>query len=60
MTVHHINNSNPYKIHEFSEKLLSSVQVLETMGKLEINRHVRLTFDRLHGIRTDLVKTDDD
>ena len=34
MSLPHINNSNPYKIHEFSEKLLSSVQALETMGKL--------------------------
>ena len=31
MSLHHINNSNPYKIHELSEKLLSSVQVLETI-----------------------------
>ena len=42
------NNSNPYKIDEFSEKLLSSVQALETMGKLkEINGYVRLTLDKL-------------
>ena len=34
MSLPHINNSNPYKIHEFSEKLLSCVQALETMGKL--------------------------
>ena len=35
MSLPHINNSNPYKIHEFSGKLLSSVQALETMGKLK-------------------------
>ena len=34
MSLPHINNSNPYKIHECSEKLLSCVQALETMGKL--------------------------
>ena len=32
MSFPHINNSNPCKIHEFSEKLLSSVQALESMG----------------------------
>ena len=61
MSFSHINNSNPYKIYEFSEKLLSSVQALEAMGKLkEINGYVRLTLDKLHGIRADLVRTDDD
>ena len=61
MSLPHINNSNPYKIHEFSEKLLSSVQALEIMRKLkEINVYVRLTLDKLQGIRVDLVRTDDD
>ena len=61
MSLPHIHNSNPYKIHEFSEKLLSSVQALETMGKIkEINGYVRLTLDKLQGIRADLVRTDDD
>ena len=61
MLLHHISNSNPYKIHEFSEKLLSSVQALETMGKhKEINGYVRITLDKLQGIRADLVRTDDD
>ena len=61
MSLTHINNSNPYKIHEFSEKLLSSVQALETMGKLkDINGYVKLTLDKLQGIRADLVRTDDD
>ena len=56
-----MNNSNRYKIHEFSEKLLSNVQALETMGKLkEINGDVRITLDELQGIRADLVRTDDD
>ena len=48
MSLPHINN-------------LSSVQALETMAKLkEINGYVRLTLDKLQGIRTDLVRTDDD
>ena len=50
MSLTHINDSNSYKIHEFSEKLLSSVQALETMGKLkEINGYVKLTLDKLSG-----------
>ena len=60
MSLPHINNSNPYKIHEFSEKLLSSVQALETMGKLKEINGVRLTLYKLQGIRADLVRTDDD
>ena len=61
MSLPHINNSNLYKILKFSEKLLSSVQALETMGKLkEINGYVRLTLDKLQGVRADLVRTDDD
>ena len=65
----HVNNialptlhgSNPNKISEFYEKLLLSVQALETMGKLtEVNGYVRLTLDKLEGSRGDLVRTDDD
>ena len=42
-------------------KLLSNVQALETLGKLrEISRYVRMTIDKLEGIRGDLVRTDDD
>ena len=32
-----MNNSSPKKIHEFSEKLLSSVQALESMGNKRTN-----------------------
>ena len=39
--------------------LEGSVQALETMGKLkEINGYVKLTLDKLRGIRTDLVRMD--
>ena len=56
-----LHSSNPNKISEFYEKLLQSVQALETMGKLrEVNGYVRLTLDKLEGIRGDLVRTDDD
>lgn len=55
------HGSQPTKINEFYEKLLSHVQALETMGKLsEVNGYVRLTLDKLPGIRADLVRLDDD
>ena len=44
-------------MHEFTEKLVGIVQALETMGKLkEINGYVRLTLDKLQGIKANLVK----
>eukprot|EP00112_Aurelia_sp_Birch-Aquarium-sp1_P001131 Seg1117.2 transcript_id=Seg1117.2/GoldUCD/mRNA.D3Y31 product="hypothetical protein" protein_id=Seg1117.2/GoldUCD/D3Y31 len=55
-----INGANPVKIHEFFEKLVTHVQAMETMGKLKtINGYVRLLLDRLPGIRSDLVRNDD-
>ena len=53
MSLPQINNANPQKIHEFSEKLLCSVQALDTMGKIkEMNGYgyVRVTLDKLQGI----------
>ena len=51
-----INNANPQKIHDFSGKLLCSVQALDTMGKIkEMNGYVRVTLDKRQGIRVDLV-----
>ena len=59
MSLLHINSVNLYKIHEFTEKLLGSVHALETMGKLkETNGYLRLTLDKLQGIRADLVRMD--
>ena len=53
--------SQPHKIHAFYETLLTSVQSLETLGKLtEVSGYVRMTLDKLDGIRSDLVRTDDD
>ena len=41
-----ITNSNRNRVHEFYEKLVISVQALETMNKLkEINGYARLTLD---------------
>ena len=55
-----INNSNPQNFHEFSEKLLCSVQALDTMGKIkEMNEYARIILDKLQGIRADLVRNDD-
>ena len=55
-----LTGSNPAKIHEFYEKLVFNVQSLETLGKLkEINGYVRMSIDKLEGIRSDLVRTDD-
>ena len=60
MSLPQINNANPQKIHDFSEKLLCSVQALDTMGKIkEMNRYARVTLDKLQGIRADLVRNDD-
>ena len=54
------SSENPQKIHDFSEKLLCSVQALDTMGKIkEMNGYVRVTLDKLQGTRADLVRNDD-
>ena len=56
-----ISGSNPVKIHQFYENLMFNVQALETLGKLkEVNGNVRMSIDKLEGIRSDLVRTDDD
>ena len=56
-----IQNSYPNRLHDFYEKLVISVSPLDTMNKLkEINGYVRLTLDKLSGIRADLVRIDED
>ena len=56
-----VSGTNPNRIHEFFEKLYVSVQALDTMKKLhEINGYVKITLDKLPGIRADLVRLDDD
>ena len=60
MSLPTIGGTQPARIHDFYEKLLFNVQSLETMGKLrEVNGYVRMTIDKLPGIRGDLVRTDD-
>ena len=55
-----IQGAKPGKIHAFYGTLLTSVQSLETFGKLkEVTGYVRMTIDKLEGIRNDLVRTDD-
>ncbi|XP_068707690.1 uncharacterized protein [Montipora foliosa] len=60
MSLPAIHGTNPNKIMEFYQKLSPNLQALETMGKLkEINGYVRMTLDKLEGIKGDLVRTDD-
>ena len=55
-----ITGTNPARIYEFYEKLVTNIQTLESMGKeKEIRGYVRLTLDKLPGIRADLVRLDD-
>ena len=54
-----ITSTRPEKIHPFYEKLVYCVQSLETLGKLqEVNGYVRLTLNKVPGIRGDLVRTE--
>ena len=49
-----ITSSNPHKINEFYEKLVTHVQALDTGGKLkEIKGYVRLTLGKLPSIKSD-------
>ena len=61
MSLEPVHGANPNKISIFYEKLSANVQALETLGRIgEVNGYVRLTLDKLDGIRGDLVRTDDD
>ena len=61
MSLPTVHGSQPAKIHAFYEKLVPSVQSLQTLGRLrDINGYVRMTIDKLEGIRGDLVRNDDD
>ena len=52
-----ITGTDPARICEFYEKLVTNIQTLESMGKEnEIRGYVRLTLDKLPGIRADLVR----
>ena len=55
-----ISGANPAKIHQFYEALSFNVQALETLGRLkEVYVYVRMSFNKLPGIRGDLVRTDE-
>ncbi|PFX32660.1 hypothetical protein AWC38_SpisGene2462 [Stylophora pistillata] len=55
-----VQGSQPAKVHDFYGKLATNVQALDTMRKIkEINGYVRVTLDKLPGIRADLVRLDD-
>lgn len=52
--------SHPNKIHKFCEKFLFNLKSLKTLGKLkEISRYKRMSINKIQGIRSDLVRTDD-
>ena len=56
-----VRGSQPGKIHEFYETLVTNVHALETLGTIkEINGYVRVTLDKLPDIRADLVRLDED
>ena len=56
-----IQNVNPKKIAEFSERLSQCVQALQTMNKIsQVDGNVAMTLDKLPAIRGDLVRTDPD
>ena len=56
-----ITGTNPAKICEFYEKLVTNTRTLESMGNEKTFRgYVRLTLDKLSRIRANLVTLGDD
>eukprot|EP00794_Sanderia_malayensis_P013528 gene13528-biopygen10795 len=54
-----IHGTSRPKIHDFYDQLLCHVQALDTLGKLEtVTGNVRMTLDKLEGIRADITRTD--
>ena len=55
-----ITGTNPARICDFHENLVTNIQTLESMGKEnEIKGYDRLTLDKLPGIHADLMRLDD-
>ena len=55
-----ITRTNPTRINEFYEKMVTNIQTLESMGKeKDMRGYVRLSLHKLPGIRADLVRLDD-
>ena len=49
--------TNPTRINEFYEKMVTNIQTLQSMGKeKDIRGYVRLTLDKLLDMRADLVR----
>ena len=56
-----VKGTQPKKIHEFFESLVTNTQAFETMGKIsQVHGFVRPTLDKLSWIRADLVRLDDE
>ncbi|XP_028404087.1 uncharacterized protein LOC114526759 [Dendronephthya gigantea] len=56
-----ITGVSKQKIHNFYDSLLGHVQALEAFGKLgDVAGNVRMTLDKLEGIRADLTRTSSD
>ena len=56
-----ISGTNPARISEFYEKLVTNIQTLEGMGNdKEIRGYVRPTLEKLPGIRADVMRLDED
>ena len=55
-----ITGANSQKVHEFFERLTTHVLASETLGKVKsINGYVKLLLDRLPGVWSDLVRSDE-
>ena len=55
-----ITGSNPTRINDIYEKLVTNIQTLESIGKKkDIGGYVRLALAKLSGIRADLVRLAD-
>ena len=54
-----ITGTTPTRTNEFHKRLVTNIQTLESTGKDKDNRgYVRLTLDKLPGIRADVVIMD--
>ena len=55
-----IRETSPTRINEFYEKLVTNIQTLESMAqKKAIRGYVRRTLDKLPGVKSALVRLDD-
>ena len=60
LQVHTVHGRNPVKVREFYELLVTHVQALQTLGKLqEINGMVPVILDKIPNVRAELAIQDD-